>query len=111
MIVLRVLDPDRNPHLFQNFMDGLIPSQTSGKNCMQIRAIPEPDRNPDHRQNIIDCFWYENVTGIIDIFGQMASTSIKHVQLADGCNSKYTLRHALGKGFIWVLPQGHVKVI
>ena len=38
-------------------------------------------------------FWY--VTGIIDILGQMASTSIKHVQLADGCNTKYTLRHAL----------------
>ena len=34
-------------------------------------------------------FWYE----IIDIFEQMASTSIKHVQLADGCNPKYTLRH------------------
>ena len=54
--------------------------------------------------------WYENVTEIIDIFGQMASTSIKHVQLADGCNPKYTLRHALGKGFKWVLLQGHVKV-
>ena len=41
----------------------------------------------------------------------MASTSIKHVQLADECNAKYTLRHALGKGFKWVLLQGHVKVI
>ena len=56
-------------------------------------------------------FWYENVTDIINIFGQLASTSIKHVQLAYGCNPKYTLRHALGKGFKWVLLHGHVKVI
>ena len=41
----------------------------------------------------------------------MASTYIMQVQLADGCNPKYTLRHALGKGFKWVLLQGHVKVI
>ena len=38
-------------------------------------------------------------------------TSIKNGQLADGGNPKYTLRHGLGWGFIWVLPQGYVKVI
>ena len=30
---------------------------------------------------------------------------------ADGGNPKYTLRHGLRWDFIWVLPQGHVKVI
>ena len=38
-------------------------------------------------------------------------TSITNGQLADSGNHKYTLRHGLGWGFIWVLPQGHVKVI
>ena len=38
-------------------------------------------------------------------------TSIKKGQLAEGGNPKYTLRHGLWWGFIWVLPQGHVKVI
>ena len=37
-------------------------------------------------------------------------TSIKNGQLADGSNPKYILRHGSGWGFIWVLPQGHVKV-
>ena len=36
-------------------------------------------------------------------------TSIKNGQLADRGNPKYTLRHGLGWGFIWVLPQGLVK--
>ena len=36
----------------------------------------------------------------IDIFGQIASTSIKHAQLTDGGNPKYTLRDVLeGVGF------------
>ena len=62
-------------------------------------------------------FLYENVTGK-DFFlnrhiwtNDQCSrpTSIKNGQLADGGNPKYTLRHGLGWGFIWVLPQGHVK--
>ena len=36
----------------------------------------------------------------IDIFGQMASTSIVHTQLADEVNLKYTLRHGLWWSFI-----------
>ena len=38
-------------------------------------------------------------------------TSIKNGQLTDGGISEYTLRHGLGWGFIWVLPQGRVNVI
>ena len=37
--------------------------------------------------------------------------SIKNGLLADGGNPKYTLRQSLGWSFIWVLPQGHVKII
>ena len=52
---------------------------------------------------------HENVTGTNDQYSR--PTSIKNGQLADGDNPKYTLRHGLGWGFQWVLPQGHVKVI
>ena len=65
-------------------------------------------------------FLYENVTRkdlkkiYIHIWTKdqySRPTSIKNGQLADAGNPKYTLRHGLGWGFIWVLPQGHVKVI
>ena len=64
-------------------------------------------------------FLYENVTGR-DFFlnrhiwtndRYTRPTSLKKDQLADGGNSKYTVRHGVGWAFIWVLPQGHVKVI
>ena len=63
-------------------------------------------------------FLYENViendfflNRHIWINDQYSIGPLKNGRLADGGNPKYILRHGLGWGFIWVLPQGHVNVV
>ena len=64
-------------------------------------------------ENVIvkDFFFLNRHILINDQYSTCSIGPLKNDRLADGGNPKYILRHGLGWGFIWVLPQGHVNVI